>query len=127
MTTPILTIPGLWSSGPEHWQTYWEAKHPFIRRVQQRDFDHPDRSEWVANLEMAITDCARPPVLAAHSLGCSLVAQWSEDCGGEGVLGGFLGVPGDAEGPEVPVEGRGFVDIPPPQLPFPNTVIPRPD
>ena len=40
----VLTIPGLWSSGPLHWQTHWEPKYGFIR-VQQRDFDHPNRIE----------------------------------------------------------------------------------
>ncbi len=123
MTTQILTIPGLWNSGPEHWQTYWEAKHPFIRRVQQRDFNLPDRSEWVANLEMAVTDCDRPPVLAAHSLGCSLVAQWSEDCGGQGVLGAFLVAPSDVEAPDYPIEGRTFSYMPLSKLPFPSIVV----
>ncbi len=33
----VLTIPGLWNSGPEHWQTHWEAKHAGVRRVIQRD------------------------------------------------------------------------------------------
>ena len=123
MTTPILTIPGLWNSGPEHWQTYWEAKHPFIRRVEQRDFSNPDRSEWVANLEMAVTGCDRPPVLAAHSLGCSLVGQWSEDCGGQGVLGAFLVAPSDVEAPDYPVEGRTFSYMPLSRLPFPSIVV----
>jgi predicted alpha/beta hydrolase family esterase len=123
MTTPVLTIPGLWNSGPQHWQTYWEARHPSFTRVQQRDFSHPDRSEWVANLEMAVTDCDRPPVLAAHSLGCSLVAQWSEDCGGQGVLGAFLVAPSDVEAPDYPIEGRTFSYMPLSKLPFPSIVV----
>jgi len=124
MTTPVLTLPGLWNSGPQHWQTHWEAKHPsFIRRVQQRDHDHPDRSEWVGTLEMAVTDCDRPPVLAAHSLGCSLVAQWSEDCGGQGVLGAFLVAPSDVEAPNYPIEGRTFSYMPLSKLPFPSIVV----
>jgi predicted alpha/beta hydrolase family esterase len=123
MSTQVLTIPGLWNSGPQHWQTHWEARHPSFQRVQQRDWDLPDRSEWVANLEMAITDCARPPVLAAHSLGCSLVAQWSEDCGGQGVLGAFLVAPSDVEAPDYPIEGRSFSYMPLSKLPFPSIVV----
>src|SRR5438270_3790462 len=123
MSVPVLTIPGLWNSGPQHWQTYWEARHPSFRRVQQRDWDHPDRSEWVANLEMAVTDSDSPPVLAAHSLGCVLVAQWAQDCGGQGVLGAFLVAPSDAEAPDYPVEGRSFASVPRSRLPFPSIVV----
>jgi len=123
MSVPVLTIPGLWNSGPQHWQTYWEARHPSFRRVMQRDFDQPDRSEWVANLEMAVTDCDTPPVLAAHSLGCSLVGQWAEDCGGQGVLGAFLVAPSDVEHPDYPIEGRSFSYMPLSRLPFPSIVI----
>jgi predicted alpha/beta hydrolase family esterase len=123
MSVPVLTIPGLWNSGPQHWQTLWEARHPLFRRVQQRDFEQPDRSEWVANLEMAVTDCATPPVLAAHSLGCSLVAQWAEDCGGQGVLGAFLVAPSDVEHPDYPIEGRSFSYVPLTRLPFPSIVV----
>jgi len=123
MIVPVLTIPGLWNSGPQHWQTYWEARHPSFRRVQQRDFDQPDRSEWIANLEMAVTDCATPPVLAAHSLGCSLVGQWAEDCGGQGVLGAFLVAPSDVEHPNYPIEGRSFSYMPLSRLPFPSIVV----
>jgi predicted alpha/beta hydrolase family esterase len=45
---PLLILPGIRSSGPEHWQSLWGAKHPQFRRVQQRDWDHPERSEWVS-------------------------------------------------------------------------------
>ena len=123
MNTPVLTVPGLWNSGPKHWQTLWEARHPSVQRVQQRDWDQPDRSEWVATLEMAVTDSPLPPVLAAHSLGCALVAQWSEDCGGQGVLGAFLVAPSDVETPDYPVEGRSFSYMPLSKLPFPSIVV----
>ncbi len=48
------------------------------------------------------------PVLAAHSLGCALVAQWAADRGGEGVAGAFLVPPSDVEVPDYPAEGRSF-------------------
>lgn len=121
--TRILTIPGLWNSGPQHWQTHWEAKSPEVVRVMQRDFDHPDRDEWVATLDTAIRSCSSPPVLAAHSLGCSLVAQWAKDRGGAGVAGAFLVAPSDVEAPDYPIEGRSFATIPLVRLPFPSIVV----
>ncbi|MEA2238430.1 MAG: serine hydrolase [Thermoanaerobaculia bacterium] len=121
--TSVLTIPGLWNSGPEHWQTHWEAKHPSFRRVKQRDFDRPDRDEWVATLDAAVRACTEPPVLASHSLGCSLVAQWAIDRGGRGVRGAFLVGPSDVEAPDYPIEGRSFSHMPLAKLPFPSIVV----
>ena len=119
----VLTVPGLWGSGPQHWQTHWEAKHPTWKRVRQQNPDLADREEWVATLDAAIRACAEPPVLAAHSLGCSLVAQWVEEHGGRGVRAAFLVAPSDVEAPAYPIEGRSFASIPRTRLPFPSVVI----
>jgi predicted alpha/beta hydrolase family esterase len=118
----VLTVAGLWNSGPQHWQTYWEKKHGW-QRVQQRDFDHPDRDEWVATLDAAVRACATQPVLAAHSLGCALVAQWSAVTGGRGIAGAFLVAPSDVEAPDYPVEGRSFSRMPLSSLPFPSLLV----
>ena len=119
----ILTIPGLWNSGPLHWQTHWEAAHPEWRRVQQRNFDRPDRDEWIATLDAAVRSCDEPPLLAAHSLGCSLVTHWNEVTGGAGVAGAFLVGPSDVEAPGYPEEGRSFAYMSKQRLPFPSIVI----
>lgn len=120
---PVLTVPGLWNSGPQHWQTHWEAKHPHVRRVQQRDFDRPDRSDWVQSLDQAIRNSPAPPVLAAHSLGCTLVAQWVAERGGSGVRAAFLVAPSDVEAPDYPEEGRSFATMPLVRLPFPSVIV----
>ena len=123
MSTPVLTVPGLWNSGPQHWQTQWEARHASFRRVEQRDFDHPDRDEWVTVLDAAVRTSTEPPLVAAHSLGCSLVAQWAADCGGGRVRGAFLVAPSDVEAPDYPIEGRSFSRMPLVALPFPSIVV----
>jgi predicted alpha/beta hydrolase family esterase len=41
----VLIIPGLGDSGPQHWQTLWEASHPEYRRVQQSDWEQPRRED----------------------------------------------------------------------------------
>jgi len=119
----VLTIPGLWNSGPQHWQTHWEASHPTWTRVQQRNFDLPDRDEWVAALDDVVRAQPEPPVLVSHSLGCSLVGQWVKDRGGRGVAGAFLVGPSDVEAPDYPIEGRSFSSMPLVRLPFPSLVI----
>jgi predicted alpha/beta hydrolase family esterase len=126
MTTslpPIFTIPGLWSSGPQHWQTHWERTHPSWQRVQQRNYDRPDREEWIATLDEAVRRAPSPPVLAAHSLGCSLVTHWAAERGGHGVAGAFLVGPSDVESPNYPEEGRSFSAMSLQPLPFPSIVV----
>ena len=123
MNIPVLTVAGLWNSGPQHWQTQWEAKDPSWLRVAQRDWDHPVRDEWVEALDAAVRSCPSAPVLVAHSLGCALVAQWVADRGGRGVRGAFLVAPSDVEAHDYPVEGRSFSSMPLIPLPFPSVVI----
>jgi predicted alpha/beta hydrolase family esterase len=119
---PVLTIAGLWNSGPQHWQTHWESKHGWTR-VRQRDWDHPDRDEWVAALDDAVRAQPTLPILAAHSLGCCLVARWVADRGGSGVAGALLVAPSDVEAPDYPVEGRSFASMPLVRLPFPSLLV----
>jgi predicted alpha/beta hydrolase family esterase len=119
----VLLVPGLWNSGPQHWQTHWEARHPEWTRVQQRDFDRPDRAEWIETLDRSIRNAAGPVVLASHSLGCSLVTHWAADRGGRGVAGAFLVGPSDVEAPGYPEEGRSFAAMSQTKLPFPSVVV----
>lgn len=71
-----LLLPGWLDSGPGHWQTLWESQQGFVR-VQQADWVWPRRGDWMAQLEEALLSDPRPAVLAAHSLGCHLVAAWA--------------------------------------------------
>jgi len=50
---------------------------PTFRRVIQDDWLLPKLADWMARLEEEVAPCVAPPVLAAHSLACSLVAHWS--------------------------------------------------
>jgi predicted alpha/beta hydrolase family esterase len=120
---PVLTVPGLWNSGPQHWQTHWEAKHPGWTRVQQRDFEHPERDEWVAALDAAIRASHAKPILAAHSLGCTLVAQWARATGGEAIAGAFLVAPSDCEAASYPIDAGAFKPIPLAPFAFPSIVV----
>ena len=123
MGIPVLTVAGLWNSGPQHWQTLWEERHASWRRVEQRNWDRPDRDQWVAALDSAVYGCETAPILAAHSLGCALVSQWAADRGGLGVRGAFLVAPSDVEAPDYPVEGRSFSFMALGRLPFPSIVV----
>ena len=71
----VLVLPGWRNSGPLHWQSLWEQQYGY-QRVEQHDWDHPLRGDWITRLEDAVLDvpAGQPIALVAHSLGCILVA-----------------------------------------------------
>ena len=116
---PVLTIPGLWNSGPAHWQTHWEAINPSFKRVQQQDWETPQCVDWITELDKAIIDAGPNVVLAAHSAGCHLVAQWSALYPHRRVKGALLVAP-PAHMPPGP---SGFLPTPSRTLSFPSIVV----
>ena len=124
MDCDVLTLAGLWNSGPQHWQTLWERRHPAWLRVAHRDWNNPACHEWVAELDATIAASeAGPPILVAHSLGCATVAHWAGSGSALRIAGAFLVAPCDVEGPAFPKEPQGFAPMPMQQLPFPSIVV----
>lgn len=123
MQCNVLTVTGLWDSGPQHWQTLWEARHRDWVRVPHRDFNTPERDEWVAELDAAIAQCEGPPLLVAHSLGCSTVAHWARSGSALRIAGAFLVAPADIDADSYPVAKNGFAPVPMERLPFPSFVV----
>jgi predicted alpha/beta hydrolase family esterase len=120
----ILLIPGLGNSGPTHWESVWEARHPEYRRVVQHEWDQPDRDEWVRTLDRYVRAGTAPKVLVAHSLGCALVAHWARGRDTNPVVGALLVAPSDVDSPaHMPPETRGFAPMPLERLPFRALVI----
>lgn len=126
MAATILILPGLFSSGEGHWQTLWEAMLPNAQRVQQQDWHTPKRNDWVARLDAVISATNGPIILAAHSLGCALIAWWAETCASmphaARVKGALLVAPPDVERPDFPTAVQGFAPMPRRPLPFKSIV-----
>jgi uncharacterized protein len=118
---PVLILPGYGGSGPQHWQTRWEARHLEYRRVQVPDWNQPDLDVWVKALSEAASRLAEPPVIVAHSLGCLVVAHFAAR-GGIARAALLVAVP-DPSRPEFPREARGFATVPRQRLPFPSRVV----
>jgi predicted alpha/beta hydrolase family esterase len=121
----ILLLPGLYNSGPKHWQTRWKAEYPEFVRVEQRDWETPDRREWVETLQKAIAADPAPAVLVGHSTSCCLVAHWAA-AHPESVpmiRGALLVAPSDVEAPSYPSGPTGFAPMPLAPLPFPSIVV----
>jgi predicted alpha/beta hydrolase family esterase len=71
----IFTIPGLYGSGKQHWQTRWEDLYGYTR-INQNEWNDPLYDQWHENLFKVLrTNGSESVVLIAHSLGCHLVAK----------------------------------------------------
>jgi predicted alpha/beta hydrolase family esterase len=119
----VLLLPGWENSGPQHWQSLWEARHGYVR-VEQHDWMRPLRGDWVARLEEVLLTRDEPAVLVAHSLGCLLVAAWaSASRNTHRVKAALLVAPGDAERDELRGALHTWSPIPLQALPFPSVLL----
>ncbi len=119
----VLLLPGWLDSGPAHWQTLWEAQHGDTR-VQQSDWLWPKRGDWMARLEEVLLEDERPALLAAHSLGCQLVAAWAAHSQHTArVRGALLVAPPDVERDDMPPNLLPWRPIVRVRLPFAAMVV----
>jgi predicted alpha/beta hydrolase family esterase len=119
----ILIVPGYTNSGPDHWQTRWQAKLSTARRVEQAEWTKPVREDWTANVAQAVNAAERPVVIVAHSLGVSTVIQAIAQFR-KPVAGAFLVAPPDVANPSIrPRHLMTFGPYPRDPLPFPSVVI----
>lgn len=122
----VLLLPGLWNSGPDHWQSHWEKGLPDCVRVVQRDWETPRAADWIETLEAAVLSAPGPVVLAAHSLACTLVARFAAAASPPAlakVRGALLVGPSDVDAPSYPKGTSGFAPMPLWPLPFPSIVV----
>lgn len=126
MPTTTLILPGLYDSGPDHWQSRWERADATCRRVVQADWATPRCADWVATLDAAVAALDGDAVLVAHSSSCALVAHWAAAAAPatrDRVRGALLVAPSDPEGPAYPAGPTGFAPVPLAPLPFPSVVV----
>lgn len=125
----VLILPGRGNSGPDHWQTHWEAADPRLARVLQEEWSTPQREVWVTTLAQVLAARQTPAVLVAHSLAVSLVnhlvAAWPALQPGRPlpVRGALLVGPSDVEDPNWPPGPIGFAPLPRARLPFKTIVV----
>lgn len=120
----LLILPGLGGSGPEHWQTRWQAKLPTARRVEQPDWDRPVLAEWTARLAEVVAECDRPVVLVAHSLGVILAAHGLSQFDARRVAGAFLVAPPSAEAVgQIEAIDQAFLPYPAWPMPCPSMMV----
>jgi hypothetical protein len=124
----ILIIPGLGNSGPDHWQSRWQAKLSSARRVVQADWDKPKAADWTARIVDSVTVAEKPVILVAHSLGVIAAVRAAQilaakNLGGK-IAGGFLvAPPADRVMAEHTAIDPAFMPVPTAPLSFPSTLI----
>ena len=122
-TANVLLLPGWQNSGPDHWQSQWEAAYGYTR-VEQHDWLRPLRGDWITRLEEVVLDQPAPVVLVAHSLGCLLVAAWaSHSRNTHRVKAALLVAPGDAEREALRPVLTSWSPIPLQRLPFKSMLV----
>jgi uncharacterized protein len=119
----ILIIPGYTNSGPDHWQTRWEAKLSTARRVEQAEWSKPVRDDWAARIAEEVNASSRPVVLVAHSLGIPSTIHAIPHFRNK-VAGAFFVAPPDVANPDIrPKHLMTFGPYPRDPLPFPAITV----
>ena len=120
----ILIIPGLGGSGPDHWQSRWEAKLSTARIIAQDDWHRPQLADWTQNIIAAVESATRPVLLVAHSLGVPTVVHAVPRLRKDAVRGALLVAP-PSEEKALEIEGidRSFAPYPRDPLPFPSLIV----
>jgi predicted alpha/beta hydrolase family esterase len=122
-TGNILLLPGWQNSGPEHWQSRWEALYGDVR-VEQHDWMRPLRGDWIARLEEVLLAQNGPSILVAHSLGCMLIAAWAAISRNTHLVqGALLVAPGDPEREELRPMLKSWSPVVMQKLPFKSVLL----
>ena len=118
----IFTVPGLFNSGPQHWQTHCENEYGFDR-IEQQDWETPVCDDWLQTIDAVVNQQPlNKVVLIGHSLACCTIVRWSEKY--KRIIKGVLLVaPSDVEAPSYPPGTTGFSPMPKFKLPFPSIII----
>jgi predicted alpha/beta hydrolase family esterase len=122
MASQVLILPGLYNSGPEHWQTLRQAAHPTYLRVPQDEWVAPRCDDWVQNLDAAVAQSGEDIVLVAHSTACALVGHWWMRHR-KSTSGALLVAPSDTESTAYPPGPQGFAPMPLCRFPFSTIVV----
>lgn len=119
----ILIVPGYQNSGPDHWQSRWQAKLSTARRVEQEAWSKPVCEDWTSRIAEAVNEASKPVVVVAHSLGAAATVRAIPQFTNK-VAGAMLVAPPEVENPKIrPRHLMTFGPYSRDPLPFPAIVI----
>jgi predicted alpha/beta hydrolase family esterase len=91
-----LIVPGLYGSGVDHWQSWFERRLPDCVRVVQSDWNTADLPRWSATVHRALNRAPGNVWVVAHSFGCLAAVQTAFDYP-ERIAGLMLVAPADPQ------------------------------
>lgn len=96
LLSTTLVVPGLYGSGPDHWQSWFERQVPEARRVEQANWEEPVLPRWAGAVRREVDRADGVVWIVAHSFGClaAVVAAWERR---ERVAGTILVAPADPD------------------------------
>lgn len=112
----ILIVPGLHSSGPDHWQTWFEQQLLGTVRVNQSNWAEPHLAAWSARVQGEIVRYPGRHIIVAHSFGV-LASVHAASLVADRISGALLVAPADPEKFAIADE------VPRDPLPFPSVVV----
>ena len=115
-------LAGIGNSGPDHWQYRWCRRVDGVW-IEHESWDRVERDTWVDELDGSLSRCAGPKILIAHSLGCTLVAEWAAEYEDASIEGAFLVAVPDVHGRNFPADALGFGSPRYGPLPFRSVVV----
>lgn len=123
MTTYFL-VPGLFDSGPDHWQTHLSKSGGNFIKIEQKDWLTPDCNDWTAAIDAAVSQVDwRDAVLIGHSYGCAAIAHWVDKYR-RVIKGALLVAPSDLiTPPDYVFPGTNWEPFPMNRLPFKSIVV----
>lgn len=129
MKATVLFVPGLRDHVEDHWQTHAARAIPGSVTVDPLTGDRLSLAARVAALDAALNAIRGEVVIAAHSAGCLMVAQWARNPT-RYVRAALLATPADVENPLPPgypaladLTAHGWCPIARQRLPFRATVV----
>ncbi|GAA1503025.1 hypothetical protein BJ978_003104 [Agromyces terreus] len=121
MTTHLI-VPGIYDSGPRHWQTHWERQLERAVRIAPSSWDEPRLVDWIAAIDRASAEAGPEAVVVAHSMGCIAFAEWLLRNPGRASAVLFV-APADPEGDRYPEAAHEFAGIGAGELGVPALVV----
>ena len=121
-----LCLSGFHGSRGEHWLAQFIKDTPNAVEVQQKDWEHPDRTLWTEALKRDLLKYQKEEIiLVAHSMGAvTIAALFEQEHVPTGQIKGVLLVaPADSEQTGFPIDITGFNPMPTAQLPFRSMLI----
>lgn len=115
-------VPGYGNSVNGHWQERWHKQSPNSYWVEQKDWDHPNRDDWVEAVNKLVQSIEGPILFITHSLGGSTINEWAKKYTAN-ILGAFIVAVPDVHSSHFPPEITGYENLPLATLPFPSLML----